>query len=59
MNTWADWGEPIMLGILIFWGLFVVSAVLSAFSNRDQRKSLKDFFERVTDPHDHHHSQRG
>lgn len=59
MTTWADWGEPVTLGILIFWGLFVVSAVISAFTNRDQRTDMRTFFHRLMDPHSHHHSQRG
>lgn len=59
MKTWADWGDQITLAILIFWGLFVMSSVMSAFMSKDQRRSISDFYHRMMDPHNHHHSQRG
>lgn len=59
MTTWADLGQPATLGILIFWGLFVICAVFSAFTNRDQRTDIKTFFHRMMDPREHHHSGRG
>lgn len=57
--TWADFGYPVMLGILIFWGLFAIFAILSTFTKRENLKDLKQFIHRFLDTSGRNHSHEG
>ena len=51
--TTADLGYPILLFILIFWGVFALTAFLNTLLKKGNLKDLKEFFRRMVDPSPH------
>lgn len=47
--TWADLGYPVLLAILIFWGLLLISGVLTTFLKKENQRDVKAFFRRLMD----------
>lgn len=49
---WADLGFPVLLAILVFFGIFAVSAIITSFVKKENRRDLKAFFHRLLDTGD-------
>ena len=56
MMTTVDLGFPILLTILVFWGLFALSAILTTFTKRENLRDIKDFLHRMSDTSNKHQS---
>lgn len=54
--TWVDLGYPVLLAILIFWGLLLISGVLTTFTRKENQRDMKAFFHRLMDTGDRNHA---